>query len=257
MNDKTALVTGGASGLGKRTAIYLAEQGYQLVINYRHSESEAISLAEEISNRYGTKNIAIRGDVANQEDCIRIVNETLSTYETIDVLIHNAGPYIHERKVMADYSFEEWNYLIQGNLSAVFYLSKLVIPVMRRQKWGRIITVGYDRVETAPGWVYRSAFAAAKTGLLSLTRTIAIEEAKFGITANMVCPGDITDDWKEKDIKESLEAAKDDSSVQRQGTGEDIARVIAFLLDERSDFITGGVLPVTGGADVLGKAFKG
>ena len=83
---------------------------------------------------------------------------------TVDVLVHNAGPYIHERKKLTDYSFEEWNYILQGNLSAVFYLSKLIIPSMRNQKWGRIITIGYDRVETAPGWIYRSAFAAAKTG---------------------------------------------------------------------------------------------
>ncbi|WP_462411894.1 SDR family oxidoreductase [Neobacillus sp. Marseille-QA0830] len=256
MKLKTALVTGGASGLGKKTAMYLAEKGYQLVINYRHSESEAISLAKELSNCYGTQNIAIQGDVANQDDCIRIVNETLTAYKTIDVLIHNAGPYIHERKMMADYTFEEWNYLIQGNLSAVFYLSKLVIPEMRRQKWGRIITMGYDRVETSPGWVYRSAFAAAKTGLVSLTRTIAIEEAQYGITANMVCPGDITNDWKEKNIKEAVMALKDNSAVNREGTGEDIARIIAFLIDERSDLITGSVIPCTGGTDVLGKVFK-
>ncbi|WP_042457472.1 SDR family oxidoreductase [Neobacillus dielmonensis] len=256
MKMKTALVTGGASGLGKKTAMLLADKGYQLVINYRQSESEANSLAKDLSNHYGTKNIAVQGDVVNKEDCIRLVNETLSTYESVDVLIHNAGPYIHERKTMADYSFGEWDYLIQGNLSAVFYLSKLVIPVMRRNKWGRIITMGYDRVETAPGWVYRSAFAAAKTGLVSLTRTIAIEEAQYGITANMVCPGDITHDWKEKNIKEALDNLHAGNEMQRQGTGEDIARVIAFLIDERSDLITGSVIPVTGGTDVLGKVFK-
>ncbi|EKN65593.1 3-ketoacyl-(acyl-carrier-protein) reductase [Neobacillus bataviensis LMG 21833] len=252
MNKKTALITGGASGIGRKTAIKLAENGYQLMINYRNSEEEAVYLAKQLNDCFGTKNTTVQGDVANKEDCIRIVNETLLAYSTVDVLVHNAGPYIHERKKLTDYTFEEWDYLIQGNLSAVFHLSKQIIPVMRNQNWGRIITLGYDRVETAPGWIYRSAFAAAKAGLASLTRTIAMEEVEHGITANMVCPGDITNEWKEKDIDESIVA----NSGKRQGTGEDIARVIAFLADEKSDFITGSIIPVTGGVDVLGKAVK-
>ncbi|MFJ7725703.1 SDR family oxidoreductase [Neobacillus sp. NPDC097160] len=256
MNKKTALITGGASGIGRKTAIQLAENGYQIVINYRNSESEAVFLAKQLDDCFGTKNITVQGDVANQEDCFRIVNEVLMAYSTVDVLVHNAGPYMHERKKLIDYTFEEWNYLIQGNLSAVFYLSKLIIPIMRKQKWGRIITLGYDRVETAPGWIYRSAFAAAKTGLASLTRTISIEEAEHGITANMVCPGDITNEWKERNIEESFEANNGNLSFGRQGTGEDIARVITFLTEEKSDFITGSIIPVTGGVDVLGKAFK-
>ncbi|MEH7305395.1 SDR family oxidoreductase [Neobacillus drentensis] len=255
MKKKTALITGGATGIGKKTALYLAENGYHLAINYRNSKTEAISLANQLTECFGTKNIAVQGDVATKEDCIRIVNETLSTFHTVDVLVHNAGPYIHERKKLADYSFEEWNYIVQGNLSAVFYLTKLVIPPMRKQKWGRIITFGYDRVETAPGWIFRSAFAAAKTGLASLTRTIAIEEAENGITANMVCPGDIINQWKESNIEEAM-GVMGNAPIGRHGTGEDIARVIAFLADEKSEFITGSIIPVTGGMDVLGKVNK-
>jgi 3-oxoacyl-[acyl-carrier protein] reductase len=157
---------------------------------------------------------------------------------------------------MTDYSFEEWNYLMNGNLNAIFYLSKLIIPIMRKQNWGRIITLGYDRVETAPGWKHRSAFGAAKTGLASLTRTIALEEAEYGITANMVCPGDIVNEWKERNIADSVNRQSGSAPVGREGTGEDIARVIAFLTDEQSDFITGTIIPITGGMDVLGKAFR-
>ena len=127
---------------------------------------------------------------------------------------------------------------------------------MRKNKWGRIITMGFDRVETAPGWIYRSAFAAAKTGLASLTRTIAIEEMMNGITANMVSPGDISTEWKEKTIEQAVSSHNGLTSVGRSGTGEDIARVISFLVDENSSFITGSIIPVTGGIDVLGKALK-
>ncbi|WP_042355750.1 SDR family oxidoreductase [Bacillus rubiinfantis] len=256
MRRKTALITGGASGIGKNTAIQLAKNGFQVVINYRNSETEANSLAKHIHECYGTTCMIIQGDVAKQEDCSRMVEEALTACDTIDVLIHNAGPYIHERKKMTDYNFEEWHYLLNGNLSAVFYLSKLIIPIMRKQRWGRIITLGFDRVESAPGWIYRSAFAAAKTGLASLTRTIAIEEAEYGITANMVSPGDITNNWKEKLINDSRFAMIEEQSLQRAGTGEDIARVIDFLIDENSDFITGSVIPVTGGVNVLGKVYK-
>jgi 3-oxoacyl-[acyl-carrier protein] reductase len=256
VTNKTALITGGASGLGKVTAFQLAEKGYQLVINYRKSESDAMSLVKELSNTFGTKNITIQGDVSKKEDCIRIVDQALSNYPSIDSLIHNAGPYINERKKLTDYSFDEWEYLLDGNLSAVFYLSKLIIPTMRKQKWGRIITLGFDRVETAPGWLYRSAFAAAKTGLASLTRTIAIEEAEYGITANMVCPGDIANEWKEMNINDTLKTHDEQPCIVRPGTGEDIARVISFLVDEKSSFITGSIIPITGGMDVLGKINK-
>lgn len=253
---KIALVTGGATGIGKKTAYSLALEGYQLAINYRNSETEAASLAKQLSDRFGTKNICIQGDVGNSEDCQRLVEKVLSSFSKVDVLVLNAGPYIHERKKLTDYTFEEWNYLINGNLNGAFYLSKLVIPVMRKQKWGRIITLGYDRVETAPGWIYRSAFAAAKTGLASLTRTIALEEAENGITANMVCPGDIVDEWKDKNISDGQfnNEISSKAPVGRPGTGEDISRVISFLIDEKSSFLTGSIIPVTGGMDVLSKA---
>jgi 3-oxoacyl-[acyl-carrier protein] reductase len=253
---KYALVTGGASGIGRKTAYSLAEKGYQIAISYRKSELEALSLVKQLSDQFGTKHICIQGDMANKNDCDFVVEKALSSFPSIDVLVHNAGPYIQERKKMTEYSFSEWNYLLNGNLTAAFYLSKLIIPLMREQKWGRIITLGFDRVETAPGWIYRSAFAAAKTGLASLTRTLAQEEAENGITVNMVCPGDIVDEWKENDIKSALQVKNPAIPVGRPGTGEDIARVISFLIDENSSFITGSIIPVTGGLDVLGKVFK-
>jgi 3-oxoacyl-[acyl-carrier protein] reductase len=253
VKKKTAFITGGVTGLGKKTAFHLAELGFQLAINYRNSIKEAILLSKELEEKFESKIICIQGDVANQVDCTRMVKTVISEFTSIDVVIHNAGPYVPERKKMTDYSYDEWNYIVNGNLNAVFYLSKAIIPIMRQRHWGRIITMGFERVETAPGWVYRSAFAAAKTGLASLTKTIAIEEAAHGITANMVCPGDIISHWKEKGIDEA--SLSKSVPVGRQGTGEDIARVISFLVDEKSDFITGSIIPVTGGMDVLGKVY--
>ncbi|GIN60904.1 3-ketoacyl-ACP reductase [Robertmurraya siralis] len=252
LKQKTALITGGATGIGKRTALELARSGVNLVINFRSSEEQAKELANELHS-YGIKNIIVQGDLTREEDCIKLVETALNFSPTIDILIHNAGPYMHKRKEMVEYTFEEWNYIINGNLNAVFYLSKSLIPKMREQKWGRIVTVGFDRVESAPGWMYRSAFAAAKTGLASLTKTIALEEAENGITVNMVCPGDITGEWKERGIGDALDVFDKDTPIGRPGTGQDISRVISFLVMEESSFITGGIIPITGAKDVLGK----
>lgn len=201
MRNKAALITGGATGIGKRTAYVLAAKGIDLVINYRSSQKEAVSLCRELTKKYGTKNIALQGDISIPAECVKMSESALNDFPVIDIVIHNAGPYVHERKEMMEYTFEQWNYLINGNLNAVFYLSKLFIPKMREAGWGRIITIGFDRVESASGWIYRSAFAAAKTGAASLTKSIALEEAGNGITANMVCPGDIVGEWKEKKLK--------------------------------------------------------
>lgn len=256
MKIKTALITGGATGIGRRTAIGLAELGINVLINYRNSRERAEELVQYLNETYGTTNAIIQGDIAKQEECQRVVEEALQLVSSVEIIIHNAGPYIHERKEMIDYQFDEWNYIINGNLNTVFYLSKLLIPRMRENGWGRIITIGFDRVESSPGWVYRSAFAAAKTGLASLTKTIALEEASHGITANMICPGDIVGEWKEGNIEDAVKVREEESPVGRPGTGEDISRVIAFLVSEQSSFITGSIIPVTGAKDVLGKIHK-
>src|SRR5699024_10832856 len=136
-------------------------------------------------------------------------------------LINNAGPYIFERKKLVDYTDREWYDMIEGNLSAVFHLLKLTIPDMRKKNFGRIITYGFQSADTAPGWVNRSAFSAAKVGLVSLTKTIAYEEAEFGITANMICPGDITGAMKEANISEARKLDDVTTPIGRSGTGED------------------------------------
>ncbi|MBM7647886.1 3-oxoacyl-[acyl-carrier protein] reductase [Bacillus ectoiniformans] len=256
MTKKTALITGASRGIGRRTAMAMAESGYNVVINYRSSEKEAIQLAAELSSTYSIHAAAVQGDISNRQDCEQLIKKTAEDFGGVDILIHNAGPYVKERKRLDEYGWDEWEYMMNGNLNSVFYLTKLTLPYMRSRKWGRIITLGFDRVETAPGWVYRSAFAAAKSGIASLTKTISQEEAVHGITANMVCPGDIIGEWKEKSIAEACLEKDEHVPVGRPGAGEDLSRVIAFLTSESSSFITGSVIPVTGGQDVLGKVFR-
>jgi len=253
---KVVLITGGATGMGKRTAQLLAALRFDIIFTYVTSEQRAYELRDQLTQKYGVQVNCFQSDASDMASCEQLMKEIELIYKGIDIFIHNAGPYVHERKKMTEYSNDEWRYIMNGNLNSFFYIARKIVPYMREQGWGRIITLGFDRSETSPGWVYRSAFAAAKSGLTSLTRTLAQEEAANGITVNMVCPGDITGEWKESSIQEALSEIDPNVPVGRPGTGEDIARVIAFLCDEKSSFITGSVIPVTGGKDVLGKLYR-
>ncbi|MBN6186680.1 SDR family oxidoreductase [Aneurinibacillus sp. BA2021] len=250
---RTALITGSAKGLGVRIAHELAAQGVHLALNYRTSKQEADKLRTELIKQYGIDVLLVQGDVSHPKEARGMVEALVAALGRIDILVLNAGPYIKPRKKLVEYTDDEWDSMIHGNLSSAFHLCRAAIPHMRRHQWGRIITIGFEKAQTAPGWMYRSAFAAAKTGLVSLTRTIALEEAEHGITANMVCPGDIVGEDKERNIADIRSIEDADTPIGRPGTGEDIARAIAFFCNEASDFITGAVLEITGGKDVLNK----
>ncbi|RXI98544.1 SDR family oxidoreductase [Anaerobacillus alkaliphilus] len=245
-----ALITAGTKGLGKKVSEKLLEDGYKVSVSYR-SDQEAVERLTKEWARYQGSFQFIKADVTQKTDIEHLVDQAANSFGAIHILINNAGPYVFQRKKLLEYSDSEWYEMLEGNLSSVFHLVKKVVPMMRRENFGRIITYGFQGAEGTPGWLYRSAFAAAKVGLVSLTKTIAIEEAENRITANMVCPGNIVGDMKEASIEDARKFVDKDTPVGRSGTGEDISRVVSFLCDENSDMITGTVIEVTGGVDVL------
>ncbi|MDG5786996.1 SDR family oxidoreductase [Evansella sp. AB-P1] len=245
-----ALITAGSKGLGKKVTEALLADGFSVTVHF-HSDITIIDKLKKEWELYSDRIQFQQGDVTKKSDLIRIVNETITKWGRIDALVLNAGPYIFERKKMIDYSEDEWHKMIDGNLHSAFYLLKETIPEMRKNQYGRIVTYGFQEADHAPGWLYRSAFAAAKVGLVSLTKTISIEEAENGITANMVCPGKIVGGMKEATIEQAREVSDEETPIGRSGTGEDIARTVSFLCHENSDMITGSVIEVTGGIDVL------
>lgn len=247
-----ALITAGTKGLGKKVAEKLLEKGYSLTLSYR-SDLQAVDRMKREWKEWQSRLQFVQVDVTRQEQLQKMVEKAMEKFGRIDMLVNNAGPYIFERKKLIDYTTEEWNEMINGNLTAMFHLLKLVLPIMRKQQYGRIVTYGFQGAQTAPAWIYRSAYAAAKSGLVSLTKTISVEEAPYGITANMVCPGVVTDEFKEAGIEKAREITDTNTPVGRPATGEDIARIIAFLCEENSDMITGSIIEVTGGVDVLHK----
>jgi 3-oxoacyl-[acyl-carrier protein] reductase len=252
---KHAIITGGSKGLGKKVAERFLQKGCSVTVNYRSDEDRIKSLKEEWE-LYEDHLQFVKGDMTNKQDIINLIKEAFNRFGRIDYLINNAGPFVFERKRLTDYSDGEWYEMIEGNLSAVFHLLKLTIPVMRNQKFGRIITYGFQDVENAPGWIYRSAFSAAKVGLCALTKTIALEEAEHGITANMIYPGDIVGDMKEACIEISRQIQDTRTPIGRSATGEDIARLVSFLCEDDSDMITGSVISITGGLDVINRYRK-
>jgi len=247
---KTALVTGSARGLGRMTALQLAALGCNVAVNYVRSDRDAFELVERLQ-ALGVRAAAVQADVGDSASARRLVAETERRLESgIDILVNNAGPFVRERRRFADAPEDELETLLQGNLLGPMRLNRLVIPGMRERGFGRIVHFGFGRAAEARGWPHRGAYAAAKVALVSLTKTLAVEEAGTGITVNMVCPGDIRGDAKEKPI-DQVRNEGDPEAAGRPGSGEDVARVIAFLCDPASDYVTGSIVDVTGGFDPI------
>lgn len=247
---RTALITGSAKGLGRRTALELASNGCDVAINYVTSREEAEQLVRDIE-ALGRRSCAIQGDIAKADDAERLVSAVENRLGGVDILVNNAGPFIRERRLFADYRPEDIHYLMNGNLVGTMLMDHRVLPGMRERQWGRIIHFGFGHASEARSWPHRAVYAAAKVGLVSFTKTLAVEEAASGITVNMICPGDIRGDNKEKSIVDVAGVIDDESPRGRPGTGEDVARMISFLCLPESDFITGNTIDVSGGLDPI------
>lgn len=244
-----AIITAGSKGLGKQVTEHFLKHGSSVTVNY-FSDTERVEVLKKEWKEYQDRLHFVQGDVTKKEDIVNIVEQAKERFGRIDYLINNAGPYIFEKKKLIDYNDDEWYEMIDGNLTSVFHFVKLVIPLMREQQFGRIINYGFQDAENAPGWMHRSAYSAAKVGLVSLTRSIAKEEAENRITANMVLPGDINGKMKEADIQTAKALKDPETPVGRPGTGEDLARLIGFLCQDDSDMITGSVVSAAGGVHV-------
>ncbi|OBZ09383.1 SDR family oxidoreductase [Bacillus sp. FJAT-26390] len=256
LKGKTALVTGSAKGLGKRTALQLAEQGCNVVINYYESELEARQVKAQIE-QLGVKAITVQADIATTEGAAKLADAAEQWAGGVDILVNNAGPFVRKRRLFSEYDEETIIRLLHGNLLGVMLLDHRLLPGMRERKWGRIVHFGFGHAGEARAWPHRAVYAAAKTGLVSFTKSLAVEEAPHGITVNLIGPGDIRGVNKERSIAEVEEEFDNESPIGRPGAGEDVARVVLFLCDRNSNFLTGNVIDVTGGFDPIVANIKG
>jgi len=242
LDQKAAIVTGGASGIGRATAILFAREGAKVVVADRDPTGgqETVRMIEG----EGGQAIFVQTDVSRAEDVQRMVRETVSTYGRLDVLFNNAG--IGETAKVTEASQEHWERVLTVNLGSVFLGCKYAIPEMVKVGGGSIINNASILAEV--GFSNAPAYSASKHGVVGLTQTIALDYAAEGIRANTVCPGFIRTpmvmeglDPETRDYIASLHA------LGRMGEPEEVAEAVLFLASDRSSFVTGTCLFVDGG----------
>ena len=238
MSEKLALITGASRGIGKACAIELAKAGYDIAVNYAGNVDAANKTVEELK-ALGVDAAAFKFDVSNKEESAKGVEEVLAKFGRIDVLVNNAG--ITRDGLFMRMSAENWDAVINTNLSSAFYVSQPVVKVMMKQRSGAIVNM--SSVVGVSGNAGQANYSAAKAGLIGLTKTLAKELGSRGIRVNAVAPGFIN-----TDMTKDLDTSKftDFIPLKRLGEPEDIAKTVKFLAVD-GDYITGQVIEVDGG----------
>ena len=238
MSEKLALVTGASRGIGKACALELAKAGYDVVVNYAGNAEAAEKTVQEIK-ALGVDAEAYKFDVSNKEEVDKSIAQIIEKYGRIDVLVNNAG--ITRDGLFMRMSDENWNAVINTNLSSAFFVSQPVVKVMMKQRSGAIVNMA--SVVGVSGNAGQANYSAAKAGLIGLTKTLAKELGSRGIRVNAVAPGFIN-----TDMTKDLDTSKftDFIPLKRLGEPEDIAKAVKFLAVD-AQYVTGQVLEVDGG----------
>ena len=235
---RRVLISGGDRGIGAAAACAFAAAGYQVAVLYHQNAAAAAALEQQLPGC-----IAIQCDVASRASCELAFHAVEQAVGRVDVLVCNAG--IAQQKLFTDITPEEWQRMLDVNLSGAFHLCQLALPGMIRRKQGRILTVSSMWGQT--GGSCEVHYSAAKAGLIGLTKALAKEEGPSGITVNCVAPGVIETDMMAAFTAEDKAALAEETPVGRLGTPEEVAKLLVFLAGEDAGYITGQVFGVNGG----------
>ena len=238
MAGQVALVTGGIRGIGAAISDRLAARGVNVAAGYSRDKEAADRWAEAHSG--GSTH---QGNIGSNDDCERVIQEVLETHGRLDILVNNAG--ITVDKTVRKMTPDDWDRVVQINLSGAFYLSRAILQHMLDRGSGRVINISSIIGES--GNIGQANYAAAKSGLFGLTMSLAQETARKGITVNSVAPGYISTEMVAAVPKEALDKVIAKIPVGRLGEADEVARVVEFLADPDSAFITGQVYSVNGG----------
>lgn len=250
---KTVLITGSTSGIGLGIAIEFAKAGYS--IGFNGLEDNAEEIAQRVGVEFNVRTDYYPANLSDDKQIEEMISQIILDFGQLDVLVNNAG--IQFVSPIEDFPAEKWNAIIQLNLNAVFQASKFAWSSMKNQNFGRIINIA-----SAHGLVaseYKSAYVAAKHGVVGLTKVLALEGAPFGITANSICPGYVKTPLVEKQITEQAKShgiseeevitkiMLQKHPIKEFVTVESLGKLAVFLASEHADLITGTAIPVDGG----------
>ena len=240
MNGQVALVTGGIRGIGLAIGERLMNRGVRVAAGYSSNRDAA----QQFADKYADHGVTIhQGNIGSNADCERVIAEVLEQHGQLDILVNNAGVTVD--KTMRKMTPEEWDHVIHVNLSGAFYLSRAILQHMLDRGYGRIVNI--SSVIGSSGGFGQANYASAKSGLFGLTMSLALETAAKGITVNAVTPGYITTDMTAAVPGNVMDKLIANIPVGRLGEPNEVARVVEFLADPESAYITGQVYPVNGG----------
>lgn len=242
-NGKVALVTGAARGIGKEIVMKMAKEGYDVAINYRTMNNELENLKAEIENNFSVKCALVQGDVSKFEEAEKMVKETTEQLGKIDILVNNAG--ITKDGLLMRMSKEDFESVVDINLVGTFNVTRNVIPLMIKQKSGRIVNI--SSVVGVAGNAGQTNYSASKAGIIGFTKSLAREVASRNILVNAVAPGFIATDMTNALNDTQKENISTQIPLKRMGTAEDVANLVKFLASEEASYITGQVINVDGG----------
>jgi 3-hydroxybutyrate dehydrogenase len=259
LHGKVAVVTGSNSGIGLGIAEVLAGQGADIALNSFTDRPEDHALAEEIAGRHGVRVVYVRADMAKGDECRALVAGAADALGRVDILVNNAG--IQHVAPIPDFPAESWDRIIAINLSSAFHTTAAALPLMRAQGWGRVVNIASAHGLTASP--FKSAYVAAKHGIVGFTKVTALETAEEPITANAICPGYVLTPLVEAQIPDTMKqygmtrdevirnVLLDRQPSKQFATVEQLGGCVAFLCSPAADQITGTTLSVDGGWTAL------
>ena len=239
---QTALVTGASRGIGAAIALALAKAGARVAINYVHEKEKAENIAKQCQS-LGARTVVLQADIANTDDVNRMVAQCKAELGPISILVNNAGKA--QSTLFLDTSIDLWDQLMNINLKGTYLCTKAALPAMVEAQYGRIINI--SSVWGIAGGSCEVAYSAAKGGVNALTKALAKELGKTGITVNAVAPGAIATDMLRDLDEDDLKKLSEDTPVGRLGTPQDIATAVLFLASPDSSFMTGQIISPNGG----------